>query len=394
MATAAERLPRRLPAIRSRLAPPPPRTPAFVVVAITVAVLCVVGLVMILSASAVAALRQYGSSWYFFQRQLLWTATGAVVFVVTARVDYHRWRRLTLALLIVATLALLAVLVPNVGIKVDGARRWLGLGALRFQPSEVAKLALLVFAADVLSRRQGNLSEFRRGAAPVVWVFVSFAVLVLAEPDLDSTIVLALIAFSALVVAATPIRQIAALGSVGVVGVGILSIAQPYRLRRVMAFFDPWSDASNTGYQITQSIMALGSGGIDGVGLGAGRAKWAYLPNAHTDFIFAIIGEELGLIGCLVIVALFVSFGCVGYRIAARAPDPFGMLLATGVTTWVVGQATINLGAVIGLLPVSGIPLPFLSAGGSALVFTMAGAGILANVARLTPPAKPARTSR
>lgn len=393
MATAAERLPRRLPAIRARFAPPPPRTPAFVVIAITVGVLCVVGLVMILSASAVAALREYGSSWYFFQRQLLWSVIAAVVFFVAARVDYHRWRHLTLPLLLAATLALVLVLVPDIGIKVDGARRWLGVGGWRFQPSEIAKLALLVFAADVLSRRQGNLSDFRRGAAPIVWVFVVFAVLVLAEPDLDSTIVLALIAFSALVVAATPLRQIAALGAIGVVGAGVLSIAQPYRLERVLAFLDPWSDASNAGYQITQSIMALGSGGIDGVGLGAGRAKWAYLPNAHTDFIFAIIGEELGLIGCLVIVALFLTFGCVGYRIAARAPDPFGTLLATGVTTWVVGQATINLGAVIGLLPVSGIPLPFLSAGGSALVFTMAGAGVLANVARLTPPSSPARTS-
>jgi cell division protein FtsW len=198
--------------------------------------------------------------------------------------------------------------------------------------------------------------------------------------------VLALIVVSVLTVGGLPLRLLAKVAGTGLLLAAIASFAEPYRRDRVLAFFNPSKDASNTGYQIRQSLIALGSGGFDGVGLGAGRAKWFFLPNAHTDFIFAIIGEELGLFGCLLVLGLFAGFGLVGLRIARRAPDRFGMLLAAGVTAWVVGQAAINLGAVVGLLPVSGIPLPFLSAGGSALVFTMAAAGVLANVARQCAP--------
>jgi cell division protein FtsW len=177
-------------------------------------------------------------------------------------------------------------------------------------------------------------------------------------------------------------------------GVGLvtaLAFAAPYRRARMLAFMHPWKDQANTGYQIAQSLIALGSGGVGGVGLGAGRAKWMFLPNAHTDFIFAVIGEELGLVGCLLVLALFAAFGLVGFRVARHAPDPFGMLMAAGVTAWIVGQAVINLGAVVGMLPVSGITLPFLSAGGSSLVITMMGAGILANVARQAPPERKPR---
>jgi cell division protein FtsW len=180
----------------------------------------------------------------------------------------------------------------------------------------------------------------------------------------------------------------------GAAGAVLASVAEPYRRARVLAFLHPSADMSNTGYQIRQSLIALGSGGVGGVGLGQGRAKWMFLPNAHTDFIFAIIGEELGLVGCLLVVGLFVGFGLVGLRIARRAPDRFGTLLAAGVTAWVVGQAAINLGAVVAVLPVSGIPLPFLSAGGSALVFTMIGAGMLANIARQCPPRRAATADR
>jgi len=191
------------------------------------------------------------------------------------------------------------------------------------------------------------------------------------------------------------------LGGAAVVLTTILAFAAPYRRARMLAFMHPWHDQANTGYQIAQSLIALGNGGISGVGLGAGRAKWLFLPNAHTDFIFAVIGEELGLVGCLLVLGLFAGFGLVGFRVARRAPDAFGMLMAAGITAWIVGQAAINLGAVVGLLPVSGITLPFLSAGGSSLVITMLGAGILANIARHTPPAKktqktatPARAER
>jgi cell division protein FtsW len=206
------------------------------------------------------------------------------------------------------------------------------------------------------------------------------------EPDLDSAIVLALIGFSLLIVSGVRRLHLGMLGTTAMVLVTGLAFAAPYRRARMLAFMHPWKDQANTGYQIAQSLIALGSGGVNGVGLGAGRAKWLFLPNAHTDFIFAVIGEELGLIGCLLVLALFAGLGLVGFRVARRAPDAFGMLLAAGVTAWIVGQAAINLGAVVGLLPVSGITLPFLSAGGSSLVITMLGAGILANVARRTPP--------
>jgi cell division protein FtsW len=289
-------------------------------------------------------------------------------------------------LLVVAVATLVLVLVPGIGIEVDGGRRWLGAGSWRFQPSEIAKLALLVYVADVMTRRARNVGEWEQVLRPILLVSGLVAGLVIIEPDLDSTIVLALIVMGILTVGGLPFRMLTKVTLTGAFLAAVASFAEPYRRDRMLAFFHPSQDTSNTGYQIRQSLIALGSGGVSGVGLGAGRAKWMFLPNAHTDFIFAIIGEELGLIGCLIVIGLFAGFGLVGLRIARRAPDRFGMLLAAGVTAWVVGQAAINLGAVVAVLPVSGIPLPFLSAGGSALVFTMLGAGILANIARQCPP--------
>ena len=365
-----------------------PRPPTYVILCATVGVLNIVGLVMILSASSVAALSDYGSSWYFFDRQFLWAVLGAGAFIAASSFDYHVWKRLAPWLLGLSVLGLFAVLIPGVGIMVDGSRRWLGAGAIRVQPSEVAKVALLCCGANTLSRRADRLDDWRQWR-PVLLVLGGLGGLVMLEPDLDSVIVLALIGFALLIVGG--VRR-AHLGRLAVMGVGlvtVLAFAAPYRRARMLAFMHPWADQKHTGYQIAQSLIALGSGGVNGVGLGAGRAKWMFLPNAHTDFIFAVIGEELGLIGCLLVLALFAGLGLVGFRVAQRAPDRFGMLLAAGVTAWIVGQAVINLGAVVGMLPVSGITLPFLSAGGSSLVITMLGAGILANVARRTPARRP-----
>ena len=362
-----------------------PRPPTYVILCATVGVLNIVGLVMILSASSVAALSDYGSSWYFFDRQLIWAVGGVVAFVAASSFDYHWWRRAAPWLLGPSAIGLLVVLVPGIGIMVDGSRRWLGAGPIRVQPTEVAKLALLCCGANVLARRADRLHDWRQWT-PVLFMLGLLAGMVMLEPDLDSAIVLALIGFALLVVAGVRRHHLALLGSSAVVMVTALAFAAPYRRARMLAFLHPWKDQANTGYQIAQSLIALGSGGVSGVGLGAGRAKWMFLPNAHTDFIFAVIGEELGLVGCFLVLALFAAFGLVGFRVARRAPDRFGMLLAAGVTAWIVGQAAINLGAVVGLLPVSGITLPFLSAGGSSLVITMLGAGILANVARCTTP--------
>ena len=358
------------------------RTPNYLLLVATVAVLNVVGGVMVLSASSVSSLTDYGSAWYFFERQVAWTVVAAIAFMVAARIDYHSWRRWIRPLLVVSIVLLLAVLIPGIGIEVAGSRRWLGAGAVRFQPSEIAKLALLVYAADVLARRVRDLHDWRRVLRPILIVLAVIGALVLREPDLDSTIVLLLIATTILIVGGIRLRHLAVFGGVAATAGTLLALAEPYRRARVFAFLNPSSGSSSTSYQISQSLIAIGSGGWTGVGLGAGRAKWLFLPNAHTDFIFAIIGEELGLVGCLLVVGLFVAFAVLGTRAALGAPDRFGTLLASGVTAWVVGQAAINIGAVIGLLAVSGIPLPFVSFGGSALVFTMVAAGILGNVAR------------
>jgi cell division protein FtsW len=358
------------------------RSSTAVLLVATVAVLNVVGVVMVLSASSVASLTDYGSPWYFFFRQIMWTALGLVAFVFAVRFDYRRWRALVRPLLIASVALLLVVLVPGVGIYVSGSRRWLGMGIFRFQPSEIAKLALLLYAADLVSRRGGELHDWRRVVRPVLLVLGLCALLVMKEPDLGSTMVLAIVVLAVLVAGGVKKRHLAVVFGLGITAVTFLALAEPYRRTRMLTFLDPFKDSSNAGYQISQSLIALGSGGLTGVGLGAGRAKWNFLPNAHTDFIFAIIGEELGLIGCLLVMGLFVAFAVLGARAALRAPDRFGALLAAGVTVWVVGQAVINIGAVVGLLPVTGIPLPFVSFGGSALITTMLATGILVNVAR------------
>ncbi|MCL4293351.1 MAG: putative lipid II flippase FtsW [Acidimicrobiia bacterium] len=358
------------------------RPPGYVLIVGTVAVLNAIGCVMVLSASSVESLSNYGTAWYFFRRQLIWTALGVTAFVVASRIDYRHWRRWVIPLLVVSFGLLLAVLVPGVGIEVWGSRRWLGGGALRFQPSEVAKLALVVFAADVLARRSRRVHVPREALVPVLAVFGAFATVVMLEPDMDSTVVLGIIVASVLVVGGVRMLHVATLGSVAVAAAAVFAVSAPYRRARVLTFLHPTADPSNTGYQLMQSLIALGSGGWTGVGLGAGRSKWMFLPNAHTDFIFAVIGEELGLLGCLIVVLLFAAFAVLGIRAALRAPDRFGMLLATGITVWIVSQALINIASVIGLLPVSGITLPFVSFGGSSLLIAMGATGVLANVAR------------
>jgi cell division protein FtsW len=365
-----------------------PRPAAYVVLCATVAVLNVVGLVMILSASSVAALSDYGSSWYFFNRQLLWAIVGLAAFLIAARIDYRKWRRFAPLLLIGAFIALSLVLVG--GKLVSGSQRWIVLGPLQLQPSEIAKLALLVSGAEILTRRADRLDD-PRAWRPLVVIFVLLAALVMKEPDLASTIVLGVIFGALLIVGGIRARHLVQMITAGVLGASVLSLLAGYRRARVFSFLHPGHDVGNTGYQLYRSLIAIGSGGLNGVGLGAGRAKWFFLPNAHTDFIFAIIGEELGFIGSLLVLGLFVGLGLVGLRIARRAPDRFGMLIATGVTAWIVGQAAINLGAVVGVLPVSGVPLPFLSVGGTSLVITMFSAGVVANIARQVAPA-PARS--
>jgi cell division protein FtsW len=354
----------------------------FVVLLALVAVLNMIGLVMVLSASSVQALRAYGSPWYFFERQLLWLAVGLAVFAVAVRVDYHRWRRFATPAIVVSLGLLLAVMVPGLGISVSGSARWLGFGSWRVQPSELGKLALVLFSADVLDRRSRRISEWRYSMVPIIVIFGAMAALVMAQPDMGTTMVMACVVLAALYSAGSPMPPMLGVLAGGLGATLLMAVAAPYRWRRMTSFLHPFADASNTGYQSAQGLVALGSGKLAGLGLGASRASWGYLPNGQTDFIFAIVGEETGLIGALLLVSLFVALAVIGIRVACRAPDRFGSLVAAGITAWIIGQAVINIGAVVGLLPVTGVPLPFVSFGGSSLVIALAAIGILGNVAK------------
>ncbi|MEA2974467.1 MAG: cell division protein FtsW [Actinomycetota bacterium] len=367
------------------------RESGWVLLATVTALLIVMGLMMVLSASSVEALRSYGGAWVFFQRQAAWVAVGTAAMVVTALWDYRRWARLAWPLVVASLVLLLAVHIPGVGINVSGSTRWLGFGFFTFQPSEMVKFALLVFVADLLARRCDRMHESRLTLRPVVVVGGVLGGLVLLQPDMGTAMLLVLIVLVELFVAGLPLLKMAAVVVTSTVGALFLAMGAGYRRGRVAGFLDPWGDVSNTGYQVAQSLVALGTGHLAGVGLGASRAKWGFLPNAHTDFIFAIVGEELGLIGTLLVLGLFAAFAVLGIRAAMRAPDRFGMLMATGITAWVVGQALVNMGAVTGMLPVTGVPLPFLSFGGTSLVVSMASVGILLNIARhAVPRPKPA----
>ena len=320
----------------------------------------------------------------FYLRQLVWTFFGVLAFWYVSRFDYHRWSELVKPIMYATCAMLGLVLLPGVGIEAGGARRWLGFDLWRFQPSEIAKLALLLFIADLLTRRADEVDDKQRVLYPILIALAVVAGLVVLEPDLDSTVLIALVAGALMIAGGIRARHLIPLAALGTVIAAYLAISEPYRRARVMTLFDPPTDLANKGYQISQSLIALGSGGISGTGLGAGKSKWLFLPNAHTDFIFSVVGEELGFIGTFLVLTLFVVLAFIGVRTALNAPDRFGMLLATGVTVWVSAQAAINIGGVIGILPVSGITLPLISFGGSSLVFTLAAMGILANVARQT----------
>ncbi|MGH9179972.1 MAG: putative lipid II flippase FtsW, partial [Acidimicrobiales bacterium] len=362
--------------------------PGQVLLAAVVAVLCLIGLVMVLSASSVQALREDGSSWLYFRRQVLWVLAGTAALVVAARVDYRRLRRLGVPVLLLAIGLLLLVHVPDLGLTAGGSTRWLGAGSWRFQPSELAKLALVLFGADLLARRATSPDAARAALPPMVLVFLVVGGLILQQPDLGTTLIAGCVVLCLLLVAGTPLRTMTGLLGTAAAAAFVLGMSEPYRRERMLSFLNPWADADNTGYQVVQSLVGLGTGRLTGVGVGASRAKWGFLPNAHTDFIFSIIGEELGLVGSLLVLALFAAFAVLGVRTALRAPDRYGMLLAVGITAWVTGQAVVNIGAVVGVLPVSGVPLPFVSFGGSSLILLMAAAGVLLNVAgQGRPPA-------
>lgn len=375
----AARAPERTDATIRRI---PLRDPA-ALLTITAATLVAVGLVMILSASSVSSFAEYGSSFLYFKRQLIWAAIGLLGFVAFSRWDYRRLKGAGYVLLPLVLLLLVAVLIPGVGVTAGGSSRWLRLGPVSFQPSEPAKLALLLFAADVFSRKSERaLERLGHTIMPMVPVLVVLAVLVLLQPDLGTTLVLGAIGLGMLFVAGAPLRYLAPLTLGASALTTVAALAEPYRRARVLAFIDPWKDPLNTGYHTIQSLIALGSGGWFGVGLGASRQKWSYVPNAHTDFIFAILGEETGFFGTFMVVGLFAFLCYLGIRTARNARDRFGMLVAAGITIWMAFQALVNMGAVTAALPVTGVPLPLVSFGGTSLVISLVAIGILTNIAK------------
>jgi len=336
------------------------------------------GLVMVYSATSASAALGNGDPMSFLKRQAAYAFLGVVVMAVASRLDYHQLRYLAPPLLIAAFVLCAAVLV--VAPAVNGAHRWFVVGPASFQPSEVAKLALCLFAAAHLARR-GPPRSLGELARPLGLLTAIFCGLVLFEPDLGTTIALAGMMLAIFVVGGVPARVLAA-ATVLALGAGTLAIwSEPYRRARLFSFLNPWSDAQGAGFQIVQATIGIASGQIGGRGLGQSVEKIGYLPEAHTDMIFAVIGEELGLVGSAFVVGLFAAFGFVGFRIALRCRDPFGKLLAAGITALVCGQAAINLAAVLGIAPLTGIPLPFVSYGGSSLVVLLAGVGILLNIA-------------
>jgi cell division protein FtsW len=366
------------PAGRAALRPGHPS----VLLSIAVASLVLLGLVMILSASSVSSFATYGSSFLFFKRQLIWAAIGIVVFVFFVRTDYRRLRGWGYVSYAIAACLLLAVLIPGAGTSVGGSARWLSAGPLSFQPSEIAKLALVLFAADVFSRKkEEKFDSLGHTAVPLLPCLALLAALVMLQPDLGTTLMLGSIGLGLLFVAGAPFRFLAPIFGTSIALTTAAAFAEPYRRARVLAFLNPWADPYNTGYQTIQSLVAMGSGGWFGVGLGASRQKWLYVPNAHTDFIFAILGEEMGLLGTLVVVGLFVFVTWLGIRTARRAPDRFGTLVAAGITIWIAVQALINMGAASGVLPITGVPLPLVSFGGTSLVVSFAAMGVLINIA-------------
>lgn len=341
------------------------------------------GLVMVLSASLVTSLHQYDQSPYHqFQRQLMWAVLGAIAFVVASRMDYRWLQRAATPMLLGALGLLVAVLIPGVGKNINGSSRWLGVGPVVIQPSEVAKIAFVIFVADLLTRRHKRMDRSDLTVRPVIFVLALVSGLMLAQPKLGTPILLAVVALMMLFIAGARINALLGYGFVGVLAATFFAYSEPYRRRRLLAFLDPWEDPFGNGLQTIQSHVGIASGGIFGVGLGAGRAKWGFLPYAHSDFIFAIIAEEIGLVGSASVVLAFVLLAYLGMRTAMKAPDRFGMLLAVGITSWLIVQAFLNIGMAIGLMPITGEPLPFLSAGGSSLCATLGAAGILTSVAR------------
>ena len=349
-----------------------------------------IGMVMILSASTTVSYKQFNNQYIIFLRQLMFASIGIVIMMAISRLPkifFFRWSKVALWISIVL---LVLVLIPSIGISVAGQRNWISLwGPFRLQPSEIAKLTLIVWGSVILSKQiRSKITTWQNLLVPVFPVGAIIAVLVIFEGDLGTALILGPILLSLFYAVGAPVKLFTWSAMAGLLGIFILSIQESYRIQRFLSWINPSAENQDAGWQVTHGKYALASGGWTGIGLGASKEKWGWLPAAHTDFIFAVVGEELGLVGTLIVLALIGTIAYVALTLARKTNDLFTKLIATSVMAWIVVQSIINVGAVLGLLPVTGVPLPLVSYGGSSLVFTMSAIGVLMAVLRAEPNVK------
>ena len=341
-----------------------------------------VGVVMVYSASAIIAADRFHDPYFFLKKQLFWAVLGFGCLWAAMTANYRILERLMLPLLVVSLVLLVLVLVPPFSQEINGTRRWFRWGPVSFQPAELAKFSLVVYLAHFPTRRREVVESFWLGLLPPLLVAGSMAGLVLLQPDMGSSLTLVVLVFCLLFLAGGRVRQMTLVAASALPLLAVAIYMAPYRLKRIMTFLDPWADPRGSGFQIIQSYLALGSGGLFGRGLGESKQKLFYLPEPHTDFVFAVLGEELGLLGAVSVIGLFGLLIWRGIRIGLGAPDPFGALLALGLTALLACQTLVNLGVVTGALPTKGLPLPFISFGGSALIMAMVSVGVLLNLSQ------------
>jgi cell division protein FtsW len=351
--------------------------------AIIVVILLCIGVIMIFSSSGIYALQEMGDTCYFLNRHLMFLCLGIIAGLTVMSFDYRLLRKYAKPLLLISLIMLVFVLIPGIGKSSYGARRWFRVGPINFQPSELAKLSVMIYVADFLARRKSKVSSFIEGFIPLMMMLGAFCLLIVKQPDLGNSVLIASIVLIMMFVAGANLKHLGSLILLAAPVLYFLVAKVPYRLARIMAFLDPWQDSQGAGFQLTQSQIALGSGGIFGVGLGHSVQKLFYLPAAHTDFILSIIGEELGLVGTLCVIGLFAAFIWQGVRIVKRTTDPFGYYLGVGIMSMMGLQAVVNIGVSIGAFPTKGLPLPFISYGGSALIFHMIAVGLLLNISKI-----------
>jgi cell division protein FtsW len=363
-----------------------PMTSFHLIIAVA-ALLTTLGLIMVLSASGVYSYDQDGSPWVVFAKQVLWTVIGLIAFYVALRMRVQMMRSLAFSGFALTIVLLVLVLVPGIGKEANGSRGWFVVAGFSMQPSELAKIAFAIWGAHLLAARRMERASLREMLIPLVPAAVIALALIVAQPDLGQTVSLGIILLGLLWYAGLPLRVFVSSLFAVIVSAAVLAVAEGYRSERVRSWLNPGADPQDSGYQARQARFALANGGVFGDGLGQGTAKWNYLPNAHNDFIFAIIGEELGFVGAAGLLCLFGLFAYTGMRIARRSADPFLRLLTATATLWVMGQVFINVGYVVGLLPVTGLQLPLISAGGTSTATTLLMIGIMANAARHEPEA-------